>query len=129
MGRVSATEVKQIITTTMTDADVDVFIAAANRLVTDLIGSSTELSDAQRKDIEWWVTAHLIASTREHQPQAEGAGDAKITYQGSTAMGLDSTYYGQTAQVLDTTGIMAAKLGKQAIAITAVTSPERADWG
>jgi hypothetical protein len=75
------------------------------------------------KEIERWFTAHLIAATRDQQPQAEKDGGASITYQGKTGMGLNSTYYGQTVKTLDTTGAL-AKVGKRVITFHAVTSFE-----
>jgi len=120
-NRTTATEVKQIINTDLSDAIVESFITDANAVVTDLIGSSTELSDAQKASIEKYFTAHLIAMTREQQPQAEKAKDAGITYQGKTGMGLDATFYGQIVRQLDTTGTF-AKAGKAAISINVIDS-------
>lgn len=120
MARTSATEVKQIIDTSLTDAQIDAFIAGATELVTEVIGSNTTLADALKEEIERWLTAHMIASTRERQLVSGGAGGATAVYQGKTAMGLDSTLYGQTVKTLDATGSFAALGGKSAkmIAIT-----------
>ena len=128
MGRTTATEVKAIIETELADSVVDTFIGMANRTVTDYLGTNADLTSVQKKDIETWLAAHFIASTREQQAQAEQAGDARITYQGKTEMGLDATFYGQTVKMLDTTGTLAAQIGKKGVTVTAITSKERSEW-
>lgn len=122
MARVTATEVKQIISTDLSDTIVDVFIDSANLIVTEFVGSNTDLSSDQRKEIERWLTAHLIACTRDQKPQSERGGDAQITYQGRTGQGLMATFYGQQVTLLDTTGTLANSLGKKKASIYAVTS-------
>lgn len=123
MGRVVANEVKEILDTSLTNARVDVFINAANLTITKYLGSSTDLSAEEKKEIERWFTAHLIATGPELQAsQEEVLGETSIKYQGKTGMGLEATLYGQQCLVLDTTGTLAAKLGKKKATITAVTS-------
>lgn len=118
--RTDAASVKIIIETELSDPVVDAFITTANLIVTDVLGSDTTLSTAQLTEIEKWLTAHLLASTREKQEQKEKVGDADVTYQGKTGMGLDATMYGQQVKILDTTGKMAQKLGKKSATMTAV---------
>lgn len=120
--RVTATEVKEIIDTDLADSIVETFITPANQIVTDAVGSNTSLSDAQRKEIERWLTAHLLAVTRVRQTEKEGVADASVTFQGKTAMGLDASQYGQQVKLLDTTGTIAQSLGKRGATIRAVTS-------
>jgi len=121
MPRVIAAEVKEIIETDLTNIQVQPFIKVANATVTKLLGTTTDLSDTQKKEIERWLSAHLIACTRERQAKAEKAGGASITYQGETGQGIKSTHYGQTAADLDTTGKL-ANLGKRKVSLAAVTS-------
>jgi hypothetical protein len=121
-NRIVVDELKEIISTNLDDTDLDAYITAANLLVTDLLGGNAYVSDAQLKEIERWLAAHLLASTRAKQAQAEGVDKANITYQGKTGMGLDFTSYGQMAKVLDPTGILANSIGKRKASITAVTS-------
>nr|NIS26427.1 hypothetical protein [candidate division KSB1 bacterium] len=103
--RTNAVDVKNIIDTDLSDVIVEEFVGDANLIVTDIVGSDTNLSDAQKESIEKWLTAHLLAATRDQQPQAEGAGDARITYQGKTSgLGLEGTMYGQQVLLIDTTG-------------------------
>ena len=120
--RVTATEVKMIIDTDLTDLVVDAFILGANVTVTEVLGSDTNLTTAHKKEIERWLAAHLIAATREQQIQKAGAAGASITYQGRTGMGLNSTLYGQQVLALDTTGKMAGAMSKQRASISAVES-------
>jgi len=119
--RTSAAEVKQIISTDLADSIIEAFIAGATELVTEVIGTSTAITTALKKEIERWLTAHMLASTREQQLVSGGAGGATATYQGKTGMRLESTMYGQQVLVLDTTGGFATLGGKSA-KITAITS-------
>lgn len=121
MSRTDADAVKQIIDTDLTDTEIEAFIAGATEVVTEVIGSDTTLSSELKTEIERWLTAHMIASTREQQLSKTKAGPAEATFQGKTGMGLDSTLYGQTVKVLDTTGKFAA-LGGKGASITAVGS-------
>lgn len=122
MGRVTAPEVKEILDTNLSDPVIDTFINAANLTVTEILGDDTTLSSDQKKEIERWLTAHLVACTRQQQKQSEKLGEAAVTYQGQTGKGLDATFYGQQVKVLDTTGKIAARIGKKAVKIHAITS-------
>ena len=123
MGRTTATEVKEIIETELTDPTVEAYIISANLLVTAVLGSDTILSEDHKTEIERWLTAHLISATRERQAASEEAGGAKIKYEGSTSEGLKATMYGQQVLALDITGKMAAYTGARRMAsLTAVTS-------
>jgi hypothetical protein len=125
MARVNASQVKDIIDTDLPDITVSVFINAANITVTKLLGSSTVLSATQLKEIERWLTAHLMACTRERQSSKEEVmGETSITYTGKTGEGLKSTFYGQTVLDLDTSGVLAKSLGKKLASLTAVPSFE-----
>ena len=118
--RVTATEVKEIIETDITDSTIDVYITSANALVNKALGTSS-LGTALLKEIERWLTAHMIASTKERQTKKEEAGTAKVEYTGDYGEGLASTSYGQMVMGLDTTGGM-AKLGKKVIMLKAITA-------
>jgi hypothetical protein len=123
MPRVIPAEVKEIIETTLTDIQVSPFIKAANATVTKLLGTTTNLSDAQKKEVERWLSAHLIACTKARQAKSKKTGKASITYQGETGKGINSTHYGQMAAALDTTGKI-TNIGKRRVSLTAVTSFE-----
>ena len=121
--RVTGSDVKEIIDTDLDD--VDAYISAAEEIVTARLGDSTVLGTSQLKEIERWLTAHLIAmSNRDRGARdvdAEGTLDAKVTYAGKTGMGLNATRYGQMVLALDTTGKMASS-GSKRVFFEAVTS-------
>ncbi len=120
MARTTATAVKKIISTDLSDPIVeDGFIASATELVTNALGDDTTLSDDLKEEIEKWVTAHLLASTREQQIQSGEAKGSKVVYQGKTGIGFESTFYGQMALRLDTTGKLAS-LGRKQVTFAAI---------
>jgi hypothetical protein len=122
MGRVTATEVKAILdNTTLTDASIDAFIVGANLMVTNTLESLGVLDADTLKEIERWLTAHMISSTIERMSASEGAGGATIKYTGEWGKNLTSTSYGQMVLTLDTTGTMAS-LGGKAVDVYAVKS-------
>lgn len=126
--RVTATEVKAIMPDcTLADATVDVFIIAANIVVTAIFTNDTSTSDATLKEIERWYSAHLISSTAWRVSAREKVGDAeieygsKVEYVGKGYDRLASTAYGQGALQLDSTGKM-NKAGKRGVTIHAIES-------
>jgi hypothetical protein len=121
-NRVSADDIKEILDTSLSDSSIEAFIQAANITITKWLSTDSGLSSVQLKEIERWLSCHLIACTREKQVRAEEAGDASVTYQGTTGMGLDATFYGQQVKVLDTSGILAAQMGKRQASIFAIES-------
>ena len=102
--RVTATDVKAIIDTELTDLQVSAYITSANVMVNTALGTGT--TDILR-EIERWISAHMIASTKERQALKEEAGTAKIEYTGKYGEFLRSTSYGQMALALDTTNVLA----------------------
>lgn len=103
---------------TVNEADVNKYITGANAMLNEVIGTGTSVL---MTEIEKWLTAHMISSTRERIGKEEEAGGAKIKYTGFWSEGLKSTPYGQMVLTLDTTGAFAA-LGKPSASITAITS-------
>ena len=101
-NRVSDSEVKEIIDTTVTTTP---FIDAANLIVTGKLADQG-LGDALLKEIERWMSAHLVA-IRDPMIKKEKAGEAEATYvTGKEGMGLDATPYGQQVKLLDTSGAL-----------------------
>lgn len=120
-ARVTAADVKGILdNTTLTDNEILVYVTSANTLVNTALGTGT--TDIL-KEIERWLTAHLIACTRERQAKKEEAGTAKVEYTGIYMAGLHSTSYGQMVLTMDTTGVLSALMGK-AVKVHAITSFE-----
>ena len=117
MPRVTATEVRVIITTALLDAAIDAYIAIANPMVTNTV--TCGLSAAVLKEIERWLTAHLISITQERITTEEKLGEATVKY----AQGGKTQTYWDMVLFLDTCGGF-ANLGKRAVKVTAITSFE-----
>lgn len=101
--RTTNTEVKIIIPTALEDAEIDSLIEVANRMVTRTLDGEG-LTTALLKDIETWMTAHLISIGKERQVQSEKVDDIWLTYTKNPSGFLQSTTYGQMVLMLDTTG-------------------------
>lgn len=127
MARVTATEVKEIISTNLSDSEVAPFITLANQLVTLKLSTKTALSSDNLKEIERWISAHYIAlyEKREAGRGIIGFGNVGGAYGKDPFMGfgLGSTFYGQSAMELDITGAL-TELGKTKASITIIKSPE-----
>lgn len=118
--RVTAAEVKEIMDTSISDTIVDRFISIANLSVNDVLNGSG-LGEDLLKEIECWLAAHLIASTRDRTTETEKVGDASVKYSGAFGKGLEATLYGQMVKTLDTTGAYASS-GKRKAYIIATES-------
>lgn len=124
-NRVTADELREIFDTTLTDDTLDTFIGIANRIVTSYLGATTVLTDAEKKDVELFLSAHLASTMRDPQAQSEnvggaGGGGVSITYHGKSGMGLSASFYGQQVILLDRTGILA--LQKKEASVYAIPS-------
>lgn len=122
MARTTPDEVKEILDTDLSDTVIDTFISCATEVITNVLGTDTTLSEEMKRNIELWLSAHLIAATREQQIQKAGVGGANVTYQGMTGKGLEATLYGQHVLAMDTTGKMMAAISKQKASLRAITS-------
>jgi len=122
MAWVTISEVREIIDTDLADAAIQTFIAGADSIVSTVLGDDSNLPDSAKKEIERWLTAHLMATSREPQIASIGADGVNVTYQGLTGKGLESTFYGQNVLLLDTTGKLASSLQKRNASLIAVTS-------
>ena len=121
MARVTATEVRVIITTSLLDAAIESLIEIANAMVTNTV--TCGLAAATLKEIERWLTAHLISITQERETTEEKLGEATVKYAGVYGEGLKSSRYGQMVLTLDTCGGF-ANLGKKAASVKSITSFE-----
>jgi len=88
---IDASDVKDILDTDLADATIETFISQAGELVSD-------------ETVQTWLSAHLIAVSRDRTADKESVGDHSITFSGETGLGLDSTHFGQMAQQFDTDG-------------------------
>jgi hypothetical protein len=110
-----------IITTSLLDTAIEAFIEIATAMVTNTV--TCGLAAATLKEIERWLTAHLISVTQERMTTEEKLGEATVKYAGVYGEGLKSTSYGQMVLTLDSCGGF-ANLGKQAASIKSITSFE-----
>lgn len=106
MGRVSASEVKDIIDTDLTDSVIDTYILYAHTLVEDHLVDEG-LSDEALKEIERYLTAHAITATTNREAIEEEAGPARQKFSDVFGPGFFSTSYGQMAMNIDDSGILA----------------------
>lgn len=111
MARTTNTEVKAIMDTDLTDDQIDGYIESATALV-DSWFDGVAATETMLKEVERWLTAHLIAISRERQAKEEGAGGAYIRYAGLFGTGLKTTSYGQTAIEIDVTGTLKKVSGR-----------------
>ena len=116
--RTNITEVRAVMDTALEDEELKPIIEMANRIVTLKLSAST-LTAAELKDIETYLTAHLIATGKERQPEEEKVGDVDLRFQKKPQEFLKSTTYGQTVLFLDTSGLMQQST-KMRASITAI---------
>lgn len=112
MARVTATEVREIITTALTDAQIDAFAAAATLIIDRYATQCTTAGTATLKEIERQTVAHMISGAGTQGSGQRIAsrtfGNSSISYQGSSSsLDFSSSQYGQTAMMLDPCGILA----------------------
>lgn len=104
--RVTAEEVEAIIEID-SGLVITPFITAANLLVTKVC-TDASLSDELLKEIERWVSAHLVAiRQKDANLTMARVGPAAEGYLGKVDLHLDATLWGQQAQMLDTSGALA----------------------
>lgn len=116
MARVTSAEVLEIMAETeLTETQISPYITSASVLVDNVLGAAS-LPDAVKKEVERWLAAHMVASTKERVSKKEGAGGAYVEYAGDLGAGLSSTPYGQMAVSLDSSGLLAAYTGGKKIA-------------
>lgn len=106
--RVTATEVKEILDTTLTDAIVDVFIVVGSQLTdrVTLNDTGSLMNAAELKELERWLSAHF-AAIKDVRSASEKAGSVSQKFQYKVDLNLNQTQYGTTALILDVTGYLA----------------------
>lgn len=103
MSRVTADDIRNIMPeTTLEDGVIEVYAASAHIYIDSFLLGKYE--EEMLKEIERWMTAHMIAMTQERTSKEEGAGGAYIKYAGDWSTGLLGTSYGQMVYSLDTEG-------------------------
>jgi len=99
---------------------INTFITVAEEVVTNIYAGSTT-SVTLLKEIERYLTAHMIVSTLYRMGKEEKVSEAQIKYTGEWKEGLSSTPYGQMLLTIDTTGLI-LKSGKRSASIRTVES-------
>lgn len=118
-NRTTATEVKEIYSTSLSDSIIEAYIDVANDLVTEKLAG--EHDDTRLEMIEQFLSAHLVIIARDRQAREEEIGDARIIYSEVFGEGLKSTTFGQTVLMLDTSGILNS-MSKRKVRIVAIES-------
>jgi RNA-binding protein YhbY len=123
--RTTVDKVMEILDDTELDEDIiESYINSANVFITASLGTKG-LGDSLLAEIERWLAAHMIVTTRERQAIQEQAGTAMIKWAGKWGEGLLGTTYGQTVIALDTTGtLLAIAKGKSYAWIKAIPNFE-----
>lgn len=104
--RASESDVKNVVDTGATTAQVDAALSAGERVIEDnLVGEG--VADATLTEIHTYLGGHFLQAV-DPQTEEERHGDHQEKYQGSTSEGLKSTWLGQMAISLDPTGILAS---------------------
>lgn len=104
-ARVTAEQVMEIISTSLTEDQVNAFINMANTVVDERLADQNLGSDVLEQ-IELLLSAHFL-TLRDPRAQQEKVDEYSVTYQGSTSEGLKASLYGQQAIALDTSGTLA----------------------
>lgn len=102
MARVTANQVKSVISTSLDD--ITLFMEAAEILVNENLSDKGFSADRLEK-IELFLSAHFIAMS-EPQLKSEKMGDSTDTYFGVSGFNILSSLYGQSAAMLDTSGTL-----------------------
>lgn len=103
MPRTTPDKVRRILDTDLDNPHIEAYIEGANQLVTAIL-EGKNLTDELMENIERWLTAHMIASTRDREAIMQKAGPAEQRFSDIFEKRLDSTSYGQMAIALDPTG-------------------------
>ncbi len=133
MPRVTAEEVKEIMDNCpLSDTIVETYIDIASAYINKVFDlepdddSSGTFTDGY-EELERWLTAHMIATTRFRQVSQETIETATVKYTGYWSKGLESTSYGQMVLMLDTEGKIAGA-GKRAASIYAVKTRKENEY-
>jgi len=118
-ARVTPADVKEIISTALTDAVINACINTANNII-DANLTSLSAASAILMDIELWLSAHFVAIRDPQAKQKSVAGEYSVTFEkGQVGTGFGATTWGQQALALDFTGTLAS-MGLRAAKIESV---------
>ena len=109
-NRVTVAEVKQImdsVDSSLSDANFTIHINAANRIITKLVTAS-EMSTADLKECERWLSAHFVAMGADPIANMERAATVEQRLDHKLDLGLNNTRYGQMAMMIDTSNALSS---------------------
>lgn len=115
-------QVREVMTTTLTDAEIQAHIDMAHRYLEDALGSAS-LTEVQKADIEVYASAHLISSGKAASSPTAGSAEeiqvgesrTRFTANALTGEGLKASRFGRIAIMLDTSGTLASSGKKPAL--------------
>lgn len=113
MTRATATDVRAVIDTELSDSEISSYIEDANLEVEEKLAGEG-LSDTRLKKIEKYLAAHFIRFVRERQVNSGQQNSAQVSFSGSFGEGLSATSPGQVVLETDTTGILGESMKSQA---------------
>lgn len=111
--RVVGEQVRDIISTSLTDGQVNAMINTAHLVVEQHLGTKSLAPDLLEQ-IELWLSAHFVCMRDPRKKQAK-IDELSVTFQGEVGLGLQGSMYGQQAIALDPTGSLASTTLKRAV--------------
>jgi hypothetical protein len=109
MSRATPTEVRVVISTSLSDEQIQVWLDMASLIVDNYATQCSSASEAVLKTIEILLTAHFIAigPDQARYLKSKTIGSSSETYQFSaTGGGYSASAFGQQALLLDPCGIL-----------------------
>ncbi len=104
---VTATDVRLIFDTDLTDPELVAFIASAGVIVgaegCDLLGKGVTVATID--EVQKWLAAHL-GTANDPRVESHRTSGHTVAFESKIDLGLDSSRYGQMAKRLDPTGCL-----------------------
>ena len=104
-------DVEEIMDIDSSITNIGAFITAANLIINSKLADVTytneddeDTTEATKKEIERWLSAHLVA-IRDTRSKEEKAGSVSQSFQYKLGLNLQVTMYGQNACMIDTSGL------------------------
>jgi hypothetical protein len=106
MARVSVADVRAVLETSLTDAQVTTWIDIASNVIDRYATICTSASDATLAILEKLLTAHYIVATvdRSKTVTSRSFGDSSESYMSAGGEGLKASPYGQQLLMADPCG-------------------------
>lgn len=113
-ARVTPEQVMDIISTSLTEGQINAMINTAHLVVEQTLADQGLDSDLLTQ-IELWLSAHYVCM-RDPQKESVKVDEVQVKYhRGRAGTGLDGSTYGQQAIALDPTGSLASASLKKAV--------------